>query len=528
MRQRRWAATGWRRCRPGRHLTHPQVVDTMGRYLQQIACVLRPGSVNGADLALRSFAGVPGRGRTRGHQHRRRSPAATSRTTSRGWQHGPDRTRPGLTTATIAHRLGTLRMFFVRIDEWGWDEAPGPGADVPRRPAPPGPPAAQGARRRRRREAAARRPERQTAAGARHRGSVAAHRAYGSASSPTCRADAVVLIGAGPWLHVPVGKLREDRYLPLHPHLVTLIDDYRNAHVPAGASAAAAQGERPATGPAHRHPVHQQGRRRRRPAAFHPHQLRHTLATQAINRGMSLEAIAAMLGHRSLDMTLRYAKIANRTVADEYFAVTDKVEALYGQAPVLPADAIGPKMARLRREHHRMLGNGYCTRPASWTAPSSRSVRPARSSRPASSSGPPCKPNTTTPPTKARPTGRTCSAHCFTESTRTRHDHHHQPPSAADPTRPDARSRRRRPQRNRSGRGHRHPRRAPHPLLARRLRRAPARPGQPPRPSPTRCCPTPSPKPATKDLTWDQIGQLLGLTGPAAARRYRPATRKEA
>ena len=42
------------------------------------------------------------------------------------------------------------------------------------------------------------------------------------------RADAVVQIGAGPWLHVPVGKLREDRYLPLHPHLVALIDDYRS------------------------------------------------------------------------------------------------------------------------------------------------------------------------------------------------------------------------------------------------------------------------------------------------------------
>jgi hypothetical protein len=63
-------------------------------------------------------------------------------------------------------------------------------------------------------------------------------------------------------------------------------------------------------------------------------------------------------------MTLRYAKIANRTVADEYFAVTGKVDALYGQALVLPDDAIGPKMARLRREHHRMLGNRYCTRPA--------------------------------------------------------------------------------------------------------------------------------------------------------------------
>jgi hypothetical protein len=32
-----------------------------------------------------------------------------------------------------------------------------------------------------------------------------------------------------------------------------------------------------------------------------------------------------------------------------------------------------------------------------------------------------------------------------------------------------------------------------------------------------------------QDLTWDQIGALLGLTGPTAARRYRPATnpRKE-
>ena len=95
----------------------------------------------------------------------------------------------------------------------------------------------------------------------------------------------------------------------------------------------------------------------------HPHQLRHTVATQAINRGMSLEAIAALLGHRSMDMTMTYARIADRTVADEYFAVSAKVEALYGQAPQLPAEAEGPNMARLRKEHHRMLGNGMCTRP---------------------------------------------------------------------------------------------------------------------------------------------------------------------
>jgi hypothetical protein len=78
---------------------------------------------------------------------------------------------------------------------------------------------------------------------------------------------------------------------------------------------------------------------------------------------MSLEAIAAMLGHRSMDMTLRYAKIANRTVADEHFAVSDQVDVLYAQAAPLPAEAIGPNTARLRREHHRHLGRGYCTRP---------------------------------------------------------------------------------------------------------------------------------------------------------------------
>jgi hypothetical protein len=43
-------------------------------------------------------------------------------------------------TATIARRLGTLRMFFVRIEEWGWDEAPPwmpmfPG-DLPRQDHP--------------------------------------------------------------------------------------------------------------------------------------------------------------------------------------------------------------------------------------------------------------------------------------------------------------------------------------------------------------------------------------------------------
>ena len=155
------------------------------------------------------------------------------------------------------------------------------------------------------------------------------------------RADAVVLIGAGPWLHVPVGKLHEDRYLPLHPQLVALIDEYRARYVPAGHPLLL---PRENGRPLDRHTVTRMINRAGAAAGLphiHPHQLRHTLATQAINRGMSLEAIAALLGHRSLDMTLRYAKIASRTAADEYFAVSEKVEALYGQPAQLPAGAAG-------------------------------------------------------------------------------------------------------------------------------------------------------------------------------------------
>jgi hypothetical protein len=79
---------------------------------------------------------------------------------------------------------------------------------------------------------------------------------------------------------------------------------------------------------------------------------------------MSLDAIAALLGHRTLAMTMIYARIADRTVAEEYFAVSEKVEALYSQPAQLPADDEGSEMRRLRAEmHRRMLGNGYCAHP---------------------------------------------------------------------------------------------------------------------------------------------------------------------
>ena len=179
-------------------------------------------------------------------------------------------------------------------------------------------------------------------------------------------ADAVVRIGAGHWLRIPLGKLRNDRYVPLHPELVQLLAAWTAAnleHIRRHKRLVADH-----RGVLDRHLIGRIVHRVARAAGVpgvHPHRLRHTLATQAINRGMRLEAIAALLGHRKMEMTLIYAKIADRVVADEYAAVSAKIDALYGQPLALPADYESAGMARLRREAHaRMLGNGLCTRPA--------------------------------------------------------------------------------------------------------------------------------------------------------------------
>src|SRR6266545_3015526 len=77
-----------------------------------------------------------------------------------------------------------------------------------------------------------------------------------------------------------------------------------------------------------------------------------------------LTGLVRVFAPNALAMTMVYARIADTTVAEEYFAVTEKVEALYDRPRQLPADNEGTEMRKLRSEmHRRMLGNGYCARP---------------------------------------------------------------------------------------------------------------------------------------------------------------------
>nr|WP_026257888.1 tyrosine-type recombinase/integrase [Actinopolymorpha alba] len=49
-----------------------------------------------------------------------------------------------------------------------------------------------------------------------------------------------------------------------------------------------------------------------------PHQLRHTYATALVNAGVSLQSLMALLGHVSAEMSLRYGRLFDSTVRNEY------------------------------------------------------------------------------------------------------------------------------------------------------------------------------------------------------------------
>jgi len=359
--------------RPRRHLpvsvtgwvvVAPSFADNARRYVAQVELSLRPNTTKHIESDLREF------GTWLAEAH----PDVTSCAELerhhiedyKTWvsaKHGRYTGKP-LSRISVKNRLINLHCFFDRIAEWGYPEPPRRplifAGDLPivDKPLP-----------RFLDDAAATKLMRASRADpdplSRLIVELLARTGIRSGELLGLTVDAVVQIGSAFWLRIPIGKLHNDRYIPLHPQLKEMLDDWIANHRPVGlrSDRLLLERNRPIT-------------KLRVTAALNrlsdeagighvtAHQLRHTLATQAINRGMSLDAIAALLGHKTLAMTMIYARIADKTVAEEYFAVTEKVEALYDQPRQLPSDDEGAEMRKLRGEmHRRMLGNGYCARP---------------------------------------------------------------------------------------------------------------------------------------------------------------------
>ncbi|MFC1832326.1 tyrosine-type recombinase/integrase [Thermodesulfobacteriota bacterium] len=49
------------------------------------------------------------------------------------------------------------------------------------------------------------------------------------------------------------------------------------------------------------------------------HNLRHTFATEMINHGMRVEVLQQILGHQDIEMTMRYARLSNQRIEEDYY-----------------------------------------------------------------------------------------------------------------------------------------------------------------------------------------------------------------
>lgn len=303
-------------------------------YLNRKLATCRPKTVTGTATRLMHF-GVflaqvdPELASIRDLDRRRHiEPYLTSLTTARSIKDGEP-----ITVADRARRVLAVSCFLSDITEWGWDEAPARKLlfreDIPKTP--------QTLPRylpidvdRRLTAVLTEQPGNELAAAA-----LRLQRSCGLRIGELLdlELDCVhELPEHGHWLKVPLGKLDSERMVPVDSDIVALVDRIIELRTPG----------RAIMHPRYRRPAQflftVQGRRLGQGAVraelqrasgtagldhITPHQLRHTYATAMVNAGVSLQALMALLGHVSAEMSLRYGRLFDATVRQEYERALD-------------------------------------------------------------------------------------------------------------------------------------------------------------------------------------------------------------
>ncbi len=359
----------------------PEVRRTLLAYLDVRATVLRPKTIDkltsalaifgeficDLDPQLRSIAGLERR-------HVEAFLTWTSARTGRG-SHDPHR-RVG--PHVHAHAALALRGFLDDIWAWGWADVPHRrlvfDTDIPRQPdsLPRALP-----------------PDIDTAVMAAVGGlddrfarvgiTVLRHTGLRIGELLDLELEDLVDYGAnGTWLRVPLGKLNNERSVPVDDAALEALDEWLTHRT----------GQRARPHPRDGHLADfvfvERGRRigttriqrglcdavlaagltgpDGRPLRVVAHQLRHTWATELANHGMSIQALMTLLGHTSPEMTIRYARLTSPTLKAAYDQAAGKI------ARRIPVASIGRAATPDRVEWlasemlKTRVAHGYCSR----------------------------------------------------------------------------------------------------------------------------------------------------------------------
>lgn len=158
-------------------------------------------------------------------------------------------------------------------------------------------------------------------------------------------------------LRVPLGKLHNERWIPVHEEIrqiIARILSLRNFFRP--------DAPRPSQDLLfplpYRHAYCCELLRRKLAAVARragcsthvtPHQLRHTFATEMLRAGMNLPALKDILGHRSIRMTMRYISITQTDLQQQYLQARRKIASLH-VLPKLPISQKAPRHPNLDLE----------------------------------------------------------------------------------------------------------------------------------------------------------------------------------
>ena len=138
------------------------------------------------------------------------------------------------------------------------------------------------------------------------------------------------------------------------------------------------------------------------------HQLRHTYATALVNAGVSLQALMALLGHVSAEMSLRYGRLFDTTVRTEYERALTLAKQRLGTLPegrtTLPLAGItsGADWKTPPSSSPGWPAGSACAPPRRAPAPTPTSASTARTSAPTPPTCPSWPPSAPTPSARRR------------------------------------------------------------------------------------------------------------------------------